>query len=199
MDLLGEEMIPIDPETDHLIKPKPDDDCFDYSPHCQLQNPWIVAGYVFGAISLLTFVLVAIWVLRDLHKRQVARRRSSQILPRYLNTGQDGAARSGDGGEEIQLRRLSRRASVPRPLNVERQRSDTTNSALDGGDAVDTGGSPHSVASDDTVIRYHMPRAGLPRAPVRTHSVDRLPQYEEVEREGGWMKAQLEGGIGRAM
>ncbi|KAJ4353593.1 uncharacterized protein N0V89_005323 [Didymosphaeria variabile] len=193
MDTLDGGIMPIDPQIDHLIMSKSDD----------IQDPWLVASYVFGVTSLVLFILFALWVLRDLHKKKVARqqhsRRASQILPLYLNTGQDDAARSADGGEDIQLRRLSRRVSVPRPLHAQRQRSETPGSPLDGGDAEGADGSPHSLGSNDTVVRYHMPRAGLPRTPVRSHSVDTLPQYEEVEPEGGWKKAQLAGGIGRAM
>ncbi|KAF2450998.1 hypothetical protein P171DRAFT_439540 [Karstenula rhodostoma CBS 690.94] len=56
-----------------------------------------------------------------------------------------------------------------------------------------------SVGNDGTAVLRALSRSRIPRAPVRSESVDTLPPYEEVEPEGGWQRAQLAGGIGRAI
>jgi hypothetical protein len=193
------DIIDFDPANYPNITKAPEDDCT--SSVCRAYSPALLATLIVTAIVVAGCMVIIFLVLRKLYlnpaEHEQHERRASQILPLYLGSGQDvGTQGAGGGdGDNIQLRRLSRRVSAPLPLHIQQQRS----RMADGADREVTDGSPRSVGSDNTVIRHELSRSGLPGAPVRSESVDTLPRYEEVETEGGWKKARLSGGVGRAM
>lgn len=129
-------------------------ECSEYLLNCRDYNPFILFAYIAG-VSVFVLLLVFLWyAVRSRRKKNSARqqhqRHASQILPLYLGSGQ-GFVTPGAGGD-FQLRRLSRRVSMPLPMHMQRQRS-----GADGGaNVVATDGSPGSVGSVDTVIRREL-------------------------------------------
>jgi hypothetical protein len=191
MDITG-----FDPISHLNITKVQEDDCSSYI--CLAYGPALLATLIITAVATAGGIVVIFLVVRKIYlnatEHQQDQRRASQILPLYLGSGQDAGTPSASTGENIQLRRLSRRVSAPLPLSVQRQRPRMAGGA---GDEV-TILSPHFVGHDNAVILHELSRSDLPPVFVRSESVDTLPQYERMETEGGWKKARLSGGVGRA-
>ncbi|KAF9730844.1 hypothetical protein PMIN06_005053 [Paraphaeosphaeria minitans] len=218
-------LLPTDLDTsDQTLSATGKLDCSPYSPTCIHYNPFMLAALLAGVSALVFICVLVVYMVRAHHKKKAQhQRRASHILPLYLGSGRDGGA---DMGGDVQLRRLSRRASMPLPMHVHRTHSGTA----------EVEGSPRSTGSSDTVIRHEMSPDGRhwvsrmrddgsivvlygpsrvvvtgnddtvvrdevshSRAPVRSESVDTLPKYEEVQTEGEWKKERLSGRVGIAV
>ncbi|KAL5372190.1 hypothetical protein DPSP01_013691 [Paraphaeosphaeria sporulosa] len=197
-------------------------DCSQDAHTCNNYSPSILAAFIAGVSILVLLCVLVFYMVRAHDKKVLHQRRASTIFPLYLGSGRDGRTGAGD---DLQLRRLSHRVSMPLPMHVQRM----------GSGAAEVAGAPPSVGSSDTEIRRELsPSDGhwvssvradnnnfivfydpsramdagndatvvlneVTRFDVpRTPSVDTLPKYEEVEAEGGWKKERLPGGVGQA-